>query len=179
MTVFYVCDVGLCNSDSKFQTAISPYSSNKDMVCVFLVWTRGTICYQNCFDFAESFRFARLPLILHVQVREKPKYSVISCEKKNWSLMFSVVRKIPILGFTIPVGNSASLVTNWDGGTWGWSFSVSTEHQWWILFVPVGFPLECATLSWFCLNCFCSFPVWCLQWDVDNAGTEVSLWIKC
>ena len=24
------------------------------------------------FDFAESFRFARLPLILHVQIREKP-----------------------------------------------------------------------------------------------------------
>ena len=41
------------------------------------------------FDFAESFCFAGLPLILHVQIREKAilKILVMACEKKNRSLM--------------------------------------------------------------------------------------------
>ena len=34
------------------------------------------------------------------------------------------------------VGNSASLVSHWNGGPSGWDFSVPTEHQWWILFIP-------------------------------------------
>ena len=33
------------------------------------------------------------------------------------------------------VGNSASLVSHWNGGPSGWDFSVPTEHQWWILFI--------------------------------------------
>ena len=35
---------------------------------------------------------------------------------------------------TIPVGNSESLVSHWNGGPSGWDFPVPTEHQWWILF---------------------------------------------
>ena len=33
------------------------------------------------------------------------------------------------------VGNSASLVSHWNGGPSGWDFSVPTEHQWCILFI--------------------------------------------
>ena len=40
------------------------------------------------------------------------------------------------------VGNSASLVSHWNGGPSGWDFSVPTEHQWWILFVPHRCPRE-------------------------------------
>ena len=40
------------------------------------------------------------------------------------------------------VGNSASLVSHWNGGPSGWDFSVPTEHQLWILFVPHRFPCE-------------------------------------
>ena len=37
--------------------------------------------------------------------------------------MFSGERKIPTLGSTVPVGNSASLVSHWNGWTLGLGFS--------------------------------------------------------
>ena len=49
--------------------------------------------------------------------------------------MFSVNRKIPTLGSTAPVGNSASLLSHWNGGSSGWDIPVPTEYQWWILFI--------------------------------------------
>ena len=52
-------------------------------------------------------------------------------EKKNRPFMFSVDRKIPNLGSTVPVGDKAS----WNGGPSGWDLPVSNEHQWWILCV--------------------------------------------
>ena len=61
--------------------------------------------------------------------------------KKKRSLVFSVDRKIPTLGSTVPVGNSASLGKSrflQERWTLGWDFPVSTEHQWWILFIPHG-----------------------------------------
>ena len=48
--------------------------------------------------------------------------------------MFGVDRKIPTLMSTVPEGNSASLVSYWNGGPSDWDFPVSTEHRWWILF---------------------------------------------
>ena len=59
--------------------------------------------------------------------------TVVVYEKKNRSLVFSGDRKIPTRGPTVPVGNSASLVSHWNGGPSGWDFSVPTEHppfQW-------------------------------------------------
>ena len=43
----------------------------------------------------------------------------MACEKKNWSLMFSVERKISTLDSTVPVGNLVSLVSHWNGGPSG------------------------------------------------------------
>ena len=50
-------------------------------------------------------------------------------EKKNQLLMFSVHWKIPTRESTVPVGNSASLVSHWNSGHSGWDFPVPTEHQ--------------------------------------------------
>ena len=50
--VFYVCDVGLCNSNSKFQTSIPPLY--QVWVWIFLVRTKGTFWFQNyllCWNF--------------------------------------------------------------------------------------------------------------------------------
>ena len=51
-------------------------------VCVFFVWTRGT----KLFDFADAFRFARLLLIRHVQIRKRPIFKTFGdgmWEKKS------------------------------------------------------------------------------------------------
>ena len=32
-SVFHVCDVGLCNSDSQFQTSVAPLFVNKNIKC--------------------------------------------------------------------------------------------------------------------------------------------------
>ena len=37
------------------------------------------------------------------------------CKKKNPSVVFSGERKISTLGSIVPVGNSASLVSHWNG----------------------------------------------------------------
>ena len=36
---------------------------------------------------------------------------------------------IPTLGPTVPVGNSPSLASHWNGGPAGWNFPASTEHH--------------------------------------------------
>ena len=46
------------------------------------------------------------------------------CEKKNRSLVFSGSRKNPNPRVHRSVGNSASLVSHWNGGPSGWDFSV-------------------------------------------------------
>ena len=56
-----------------------------------------------------------------LRYRQKDKIGV--CKKKNRSWVFSGERKIPTLGSTVPVGNSASLVSHWNGWTLGLGFS--------------------------------------------------------
>ena len=36
---------------------------------------------------------------------------------------------VALLGSTVPVENSASLVSCWNGGPSDWDFPISTEHQ--------------------------------------------------
>ena len=74
VNVFYICDAGLCNSDSKFQSLIPPLFLNKiaNVGMRFLSLNKTNNLLPILFDFAEIFRFARLPLILHIQIREKP-----------------------------------------------------------------------------------------------------------
>ena len=81
------------------------------------------------FDFAEIFRFARLPLIRHAQMRGKLILKIFGVDmwEKDW--------KILTLGSTVPVENEACRVSYWNGEPSGWDFPVSTEHQWWTLFV--------------------------------------------
>ena len=64
---------------------------------------------------------------MHNVTRVKARYQVTLpvkvCKKKNRSWVFSGERKIPTLGSTVPVGNSASLVSHWNGWTLGLGFS--------------------------------------------------------
>ena len=62
--------------------------------------------------------------------RDKGIVFLMSYKKKNPSLIFTDDMKMPTLGSTAPVGNSASLVSLLNG----WAFPVPNEHQWWILF---------------------------------------------
>ena len=59
-SVFYVCDVDLCNNDSKFQTSLVPLFVNK----ISNVGMR----------FVEMFCFAHLPLTLPCSDREKKAF---------------------------------------------------------------------------------------------------------
>ena len=59
------------------------------------------------------------------------------------TIRYGMWEKIPTLGPTIPAGNSASLVSHWNGGLSGWAFPVHPEHQWWILFIPFNLMMSC------------------------------------
>ena len=58
------------------------------------------------------------------------------------------------------VGNSASLVSHWNGVPSAWDFSVPTEHQWWILFIlPMLSYLGChVRLTRLCPLARCIYP---------------------
>ena len=121
--VFYVYDVGLCNSDSKLQTSVDAVFVNKICClcnsdskfltsvnavfvnknikcgyCIFLVRTTGTFWHQNSLSLPILFCFAHLSLTL-------PCSNIcrgVICKniglwyvRKKRSLMFSVDRKIP------------------------------------------------------------------------------------
>ena len=58
-----------------------------------------------------------------IRLRYRYKDKIGVCKKKNRSWVFSGERKIPTLGSTVPVGNSASLVSHWNGWTLGLGFS--------------------------------------------------------
>ena len=57
------------------------------------------------------------------RLRYRLKDKIGVCKKKNRSWVPSGERKIPTLGSTVPVGNSASLVSHWNGWTLGLGFS--------------------------------------------------------
>ena len=104
------------------------------LLCFFLVRTKRIFWYQNCLILLRKKNcFAHLPLtfpcsnISMFKQRESVLRKAIwvmvhVCEKKNRSLMFSVDRKILTFGSTVPVGNSVSLVSHWNGGPSGWIF---------------------------------------------------------
>ena len=77
-------------------------------------------------------------------------------EKKNRSLVFSGSRKNPNPRVHRSVGNSASLVSHWNGGPSGWDFSVPTEHQWWILFIRMQ-KCGCKTMGDFVKDDGCAY----------------------
>ena len=48
--------------------------------------------------------------------KQKDTVFLMVCEKKTLSMIFSSDRKMPTLGYISPVGNSASLISNWNVG---------------------------------------------------------------
>ena len=73
----------------------------------------------------------------------------MACEKLYRSLIFSDDRKMPTLGSTTPVENSATFVSHWNIRTSSWNFLVPTEHQRWILFIFFYFRVfaECSVVN--------------------------------
>ena len=72
MSVFYLCDVGLRNSDSKFQTSIALSFVNKlaSVGMRLLSWNKKNMLVSKLFYFADIL-FAHLPLTLPCSNREE------------------------------------------------------------------------------------------------------------
>ena len=98
-------------------------------------WNKRNVLVTTLVGFVELFIFLHFVSTFPCENWEKRAlFSWLHVRKKNWSLIFSDNRKMPTHGSTTPLGNSASLVSDWTIGPLGWDFLVSTEHQWWILF---------------------------------------------
>ena len=56
-SVFYLCDVGLCNSDLKFQTSIASFVCDRiaNVGIRILSWNKRNILVPKLFDFADLY----------------------------------------------------------------------------------------------------------------------------
>ena len=108
----------------------------------FLSLNKRNNLLPKLFDFAEIFRFARLPLILHIQITEKPILKIF-CEgmwEKESITDVQCRQENPnpqVHCSSGELGKPRFLLERW---TSVWDFPVSTEHQWWILFILLTWP---------------------------------------
>ena len=96
----------------------------------FLSLNKRNNLLPKLFDFAEIFRFEYLPLILHVQIREKPILKIYGdgMWEKESILDVQCRQENPQPSCPLFQWETASLVSYWNGGPSGWDFPVSTEH---------------------------------------------------
>ena len=71
------------------------------------------------------------------------------------------------------VGNSACLVSYWNGGPSGWDFSVPTEHQWWILFIS---HTRYQPMGMIKIDSFFGMPRFLLEWWALGLGFFCPHW---
>ena len=70
-----VCDVGLCNSDSKFQTSMTPFFVNEiSSVGMHFLSKKRNILVPKVFDFAEILSFTHLHPTLPCSNKEKESF---------------------------------------------------------------------------------------------------------
>ena len=137
-SVFYLRDVGLCNSDSKFQTSIAPLLLNELAIVGmrFLSWNKRNILVPKLFDVvdffissytsdsssytSDSFMFKQRGKVFGDVVWEKESIIDVQCRQENPNSQ---------------IHRSSGKRGKLERWTFGWDFPVSIEYEWWILFV--------------------------------------------
>ena len=98
-------------------------------------------CSMRCLLAISSWFVQRASLTVNIELSDVTKwyYNTVPYGLGIWEKESTIgvqwFQKNPNPWVHRSVGNSASLVSHWNGRPSGWDFSVPTEHQWWILFI--------------------------------------------
>ena len=104
---------------------------------------------MRCLFAVSSWFVQRASLTVNIELSDVTKwyYSTVPYGRGIWEKESIIgvqwFQKNPNSRVRRSVGNSASLVSHLNGWPSGWDFSVSTEHQWWILFISFYLTYPC------------------------------------